>query len=118
MSVYKFFIGILAAFILSGCAVFESKPPITQEEVVAMVKAGTSPGEIIQKLKTSGTIYELSAAELVDLSKKGVPDSVLNYMQSTQIQAIKQENARRDFYYPAPYPYWYDRRHYYYPWWY
>ncbi len=117
MNVYKVLIGICTLLLLSGCAVFESKPPITQEEVVTMVKAGTSPGEIIQKLKASGTIYELSAAELIDLSRKGVPDSILNYMQSTQIQAIRQENARRDFYYPAPYPYWYDRR-YYYPWWY
>src|SRR5688500_6052423 len=105
MKIYKSIILTTAFAVLSGCAAFKERPPISQEEIIAMVKAGTPPGDIIQKLRASGTVYELTVTELVELNKKGVPDSVLNYMQSTQIQAVRQEEARRNFYYPAPYPY-------------
>lgn len=119
MKTYKSIILTSAVAVLTGCAAFKERPPIPQEGIIAMVKAGTAPGDVIQKLRASGTVYELTATELVELSKKGVPDSVLNYMQSTQIQAVRQEEARRNFYYPSPYPYyWYDRRHGYSPWWY
>jgi hypothetical protein len=100
--------------LFSGCASVQTKP-ITPDEVVGMAKSGMPANVIIQKLKESGTMFELSATELVNLHKQGVPTPVLDYMQGTYLEAVRREEARRAFYYQSP-PYLYGRR-YYYPWW-
>jgi hypothetical protein len=97
---------------LAGCAAFGPPPkPITPAEVVQMVKSGMSSAAIIQQLRDSRTVYQLSASELVNLSKEGVPSEVLDYMQETYLAAVRDDEARRAFFYRygpyggPPYPY-------------
>ena len=109
------------AVLLGGCATTAElqRRSITPDQVVEMSKAGESADAIIQKLKDSQTVYQLSAAGLVKLHEQGVPDAVLDYMQGTYVDAVRQEESRRAYFY-QPYPYFYGGRFYspyYYPWW-
>ena len=52
-------------------------------DVKAMAKSGVGEDVIINQIKSSRTIFRLSAADIVDLRDGGVSDKVLNYMIST-----------------------------------
>ena len=71
--------------------------PVTVSEVVEMSKAGLSAEIMIQKMRDSGTIYRLSASELVRLHEEGVPDEVLNYMQQTYLTAVRRDQELADW---------------------
>jgi hypothetical protein len=91
------------------------KRMIAPDQVVEMAKSGESADAIIQKLKAAGTVYELSATELVKLHDQGVPDAVLDYMQGTYLDAVRNDEARRAYFDRPPPYYWYGWRRY--PWW-
>lgn len=109
---------LLAIFagLLAGCVSTAElqKRMIAPDQVVEMAKSGESADAIIQKLRASGTVYQLSAAELVKLHEQGVPDAVLDYMQGTYLDAVRNDEARRAYLDRPPY-YWYGWRRY--PWW-
>ncbi|MES2354190.1 MAG: hypothetical protein V4568_07265 [Pseudomonadota bacterium] len=108
----KFKLLVLGFFaLLGGCASIQVKP-ITPDEVVQMAKSNIPSDAIIQKLKQSGTVYQLSAAELVTLHNQGVPTPVLDYMQNTYLEAVRRDEAQRAFFY-QPSPFWYGRPYYY-----
>jgi hypothetical protein len=115
MTIFRLFVCLAAVALLGGCATTGASRAITPDQVVEMVQAGEPQDTIIKKLKDSGTVYQLSAAEIVRLHNEGVPDPVLDYMQSTYVDAVRWEESRRAYFY-RPYPYWYYGR-YYYPWW-
>ena len=95
---------------LAGCATgpFGEPPkPIAPEEVVTMAKSGDTAANIIGALQKSRTVYNLTASQFAQLSKDGVPDAVLDYMQQTQLKEIENE-ARRNAYIDARFAYgWY-----------
>jgi hypothetical protein len=100
MRILKLVLTLAALNLLSGCAAFGPPPkPITPQEVVQMAKDGLSSEAIIQKLRESSTVYQLSASDLVKLSKEGVPSEVLDYMQNTYLAAVRDDEARRAMYY-------------------
>ncbi len=79
------------AFLLQGC--YEERHvilmrgelvPMTQQDVVAMVKSGAPNSEIIQEIQGSGTVFRLSAADIESLKSEGVPEEVINFMLSTR----------------------------------
>lgn len=118
MTIHRLLFLLTIALMLGGCATtggLQTKP-ITPAQVVEMSKAGESADTIIQKLKDSRTVYQISAAEVVRLHEQGVPDAVLDYMQATYVDAVREEEARRAFFYRPPPYYWYGRYGYY-PWW-
>jgi hypothetical protein len=45
----------------------------------------------------SGTVYRLDASQLAQLQEQGVPDAVLNYMQQTYLDAVREEQRRADY---------------------
>ena len=120
MRILKLVLTLAALSLLFGCAAFGPPPkPITPQEVVQMAKDGLSSEAIIQKLRDSGTVYQVSASDLVKLSKEGVPSEVLDYMQNTYLAAVRDDEARRAMFYrwgpygpPSPF-YW---RYHPYPW--
>jgi hypothetical protein len=119
MRILRLFLTLAAVSLLSSCAAFGPPPkPITPQEVVQMAKDGLSSDAIIQQLRDSGTVYQLSASDLVRLSKEGVPSEVLDYMQNTYLAAVRDDEARRAMFYrwgpygPPPPFYW----RYPYPW--
>jgi hypothetical protein len=112
---------LLSLFLLAmlgGCATTPAVPPITLDEVMSLSKANTPPDEIVRKMKESRTVYLISASEIVKLSKEGVDNKVLDYMQATAV-----DQARRDERYHGyagyPYPYYspFYHRHPFWPYW-
>ena len=72
-------------------------PPVasvTLDEIVADSKAGKTTDEIITKIKTSNSRYELTTAQTLDLSKQGVDVKVLDYMH--QSNELAKQNAIAD----------------------
>jgi len=85
---------------LAGCAGplgREEVPPLSPEQIVAMARAGQTTADIITRIQLSDTVYSLTASQFVQLSKDGVPDAVLDYMQQTYVKAVER-NARREAY--------------------
>jgi hypothetical protein len=84
--------------LLSGCAILgPSKPPVTVGEVIQMSKEGVPAQTIVQRMRDSGTVYRLTAAQLAELHDLGVADQVVNYMQRSYIEAERREQSRDDW---------------------
>lgn len=72
-------------------------PPVATlslDEMVAMSRAGKTPDEIIDKIKTSNSRYELTSAQVLDLNKQGVDVKVLEYI--AQANELAKQNAIAD----------------------
>jgi uncharacterized protein YcfJ len=61
----------------------EQGQPLGLADVKAMAKAGVSDDVIISQIRTSRTIYRLSAADIIDLHNCGVSQKVIDYMINT-----------------------------------
>jgi len=118
----RFLIAALASAVLSGCAGILHRPdPMTADDVVRLVKAPTPSAEIIQRLRESRTVLPLSGSRFAKLREEGVPDDVLDYLQSAYLGAVEFDARMRyqSMYWggwgpPHPYrafrgplPYWY-----------
>ncbi len=57
--------------------------PLSVADVKALAKAGINEDVIINQIKSSRTVYHLSAADIIDLRDAGVTDKVVNYMINT-----------------------------------
>ena len=85
--------------LLSGCAAlgFKQPEPVTVGQVIQMSKEGVPAEAIVEKMRGSGTVYPLSAAQLAELYDLGVADQVLDYMQRTYIEAERRDQSRDDW---------------------
>src|SRR5579863_1395541 len=54
--------------------------PLTVEDVVDLSKGGVAEDVIITKIRMNGKAFDLSAAEIVELKKLGVSDSIVNVL--------------------------------------
>jgi hypothetical protein len=90
---------LAATLWLVGCATLGAQrpQPVTVVEVLQMSKAGVPAEIMIQRMRESGAVYRLSAADLVRLHEEGVPDDVLNYMQQTYLDAVRREQELADW---------------------
>ena len=89
-------VAILALAVLSGCAGLLHRPdPMTTEDVVRLVKAQTPPAEIVQKLRETRTVLPLSGSQFAKLREQGVPDEVLDFLQSAYLGAIEFDARMR-----------------------
>lgn len=85
--------------LLSGCAAlgFKQREPVTVGQVIQMSKEGVPAEAIVEKMRDSGTVYPLSAAQLAELHDLGIADQVLDYMQRTYIEAERRDQSRDDW---------------------
>lgn len=85
---------------LSGCAgmVREKIPPVTTQQIIQFSKAGEPPANIIARIQHARTVYDLTASQYAQLSKEGVADTVLDYMQQTHIKEITYIAQRNAYY--------------------
>lgn len=91
------FIGLLAT-LLGGCATIgRSPPPVTVPEVIRMSQNGVPDRVIIDRMRAAGTVYRLKASQLVRLRRDGVSNRVLNYMQNTYLNAVRERQSLRDW---------------------
>lgn len=90
---------ILSLSLMAGCSMIlvKPRPPVTVPQIIQMSNAKVPPEEIIQKMRDSGTVYQLQASQLAQLKEQGVPDAVLDYMQQTYLDAVRQEQSQEDF---------------------
>lgn len=64
-------------------AVQAARPPLSMQEVVQLTQSGMSDGVIVEQIRTSGSVYRLSAADLLYLQNSGVREPVIKEMQDT-----------------------------------
>ncbi|MGB4813189.1 MAG: hypothetical protein WBP13_12015 [Methylophilaceae bacterium] len=68
-------------------------PTLSLEEVVTLSKQKVSADDIIAKIKASNSQYDLTASQMVDLSKQGVNAKVLDYIQAEREKARQNSIA-------------------------
>lgn len=94
----------------TGCATSRvARKPLTQEEVIQLAKAQTPDSEIVQRIKASGTVYRLSAVEILRLHDCGVSSNVIDFMLQDYVEAVRWQERERwgpAWYYYGPYCYW------------
>lgn len=109
-------------FALAGCATLSEpeRVPLTLEQIVERAKTGKDATQIITEIKETRAIYDVSASQYAKLSRDGVPDAVLDFMQSGQIKLAERNGrreAQRDLWLISPAwigygPRWYPRGYY------
>jgi hypothetical protein len=99
---------ILFAGLFQSCVVYRpySFTPVTIPDIVQMSKDKVPSQNIINEIKKSHTAYALKADEYAKLQQAGVADSVVNYMQQTHINMIRNNQQAQDSYYGYS-GYWY-----------
>jgi hypothetical protein len=85
-----------AAVILMGCATPPRPIPLSQGDVISMVKAGVTDEEIMRRIDDTRTVFRLSSDDVVRLRNDGVSDRVVNYMLDTYVRAVAAEQRRQD----------------------
>ena len=111
--------------ILYGCTYLSGDPvgpppnPVTVKDIVEMTEADIPSEIIIEKIQESRTVYRLQASQLAQLKEMGVSDDVINYMQQTYIDAVRQDQAYNDLsnFVLADDGFWYGGPFYGGPWW-
>ncbi len=114
-----------ATFVLvSGCATLAerepARPPLTLGQIVDLAKQGKEAPAIIEEIKQTHAVYDVTASQYAKLSRDGVPDAVLDYMQQGQIRMAERagrREARRDLWlygpgWPGYGSIWYPRSYY------
>ncbi|MCC6209801.1 MAG: hypothetical protein IT513_02040 [Burkholderiales bacterium] len=84
--------------LLSGCAALDAPPPLSGAEIVELARAGRTAPEIIAELQRTGTVLALGASDIVALHEAGVPEEVLDYLQTVQIDALLWQERSRWWY--------------------
>lgn len=104
-------------------------PKLPPAELVRMSKQGTAAKDIIARIRETGSRYQLSASQAIELHDQGVSAEVLDYIQSAREQELRdrmaeeinqreqrhadelrrEQELRRNLYYYDPF--------YYDPWW-
>lgn len=74
------FVATLGAIRAAGQGAPVGHEVLKNETVVTLVQAGLGPGTIVAKIRASATAFDVSAAGLVYLKSKGVPDEVIQAM--------------------------------------
>lgn len=75
-----------AALLVSASAAAE---PLTKETVVELTKLGLGDEAIIAKIKADGTIFDLSADDMISLRQQGVSSPVIAAMLSNKSSAAQ-----------------------------
>jgi hypothetical protein len=88
-----------ALVILSGCASINApeREPTTLEQIVAMAKEGKDAASIIKVIRESRTTYDVMASQYAKLSRDGVPDEVIDFMQRGQLRMAERQGRRNAY---------------------
>ncbi len=113
------FIFAATFLLLSGCATVQEpeRAPLTLAQIVDLSKQGKDAPTIIGEIKLTHAVYDVTASQYAKLSRDGVPDAVLDFMQQGQIRMAERagrREARHDLWMYGPAwagygPVWYPR---------
>ena len=81
---------------LPGCANLDGpeREPMTLEKLVAMAKAGKDAQAIIVEIQSSRTVFDVTASQYAKLSRDGVQDAVIDFMQNGQLKMAERQGRR------------------------
>jgi len=68
-------------------------PKLPPAELVRMSKEGATATDIITRIKESGSRYDLSPSQAIDLHAQGLSAQVLDYIQSAREQELRASMA-------------------------
>ncbi|MBK5104292.1 MAG: hypothetical protein JJE42_08595 [Burkholderiales bacterium] len=68
-------------------------PNLPPAELVRMSKEGASASQIIARIEETGSSYDLSASEAIELHAQGVSTEVLDHIQSAREQELRERIA-------------------------
>lgn len=68
-------------------------PRLPPAELIRLSKEGASAKDIIARIVETGSRYELSASQAIDLHKQGVSSEVLDYIQAARELALRDRVA-------------------------
>ena len=71
----------------------QAMPNLTLEDIVGMSKQGMAPEAIIEKIRDTGSSYDLSPSQGVDLARQGVDPKVLDHIHAARDQALRDGMA-------------------------
>jgi hypothetical protein len=111
----KFYLLFLSLLMVSGCAIHPQdgrsqkidriseeelmriipKPVATLslDDLVRLTKDGVSANQIIDKIKSSNSSYDLTPSQSVELNKQGVDSVVLDYIHASRESAMRNNIA-------------------------
>ena len=69
------------------------EPKLALTEILRMSKEGATAKDIIARIRESGSRYDLSATQAIELHAQGVSAEVLDYIQSAREQALRDRVA-------------------------
>lgn len=76
--------------VIAGCASSPRPSAPTVDEIIQLSKQQVPPETIIQRMRDSRAVYYMSASQLAKLKEQGVADSVIDFMQNTQIEDVRR----------------------------
>lgn len=68
-------------------------PKLPPAELIRMSKEGATAKDIIARIRETGSRYDLSASQAIELHSQGVSAEVLDYIQSAREQALRDRIA-------------------------
>lgn len=71
----------------------QAKPNLTLEDIVAMSRQGEAPEAIIAKIRETGSSYDLSPSQGLDLARQGVDPKVLDHIHAARDRALRDGMA-------------------------
>jgi hypothetical protein len=66
---------------------------LSLDELVKLTKEGLSADQIIEKIKASSAIYDLTPSQSISLSQQGVDNKVLDYIHASHESALQNSFA-------------------------
>ena len=98
------FLVVSGTALLHSCVVYRpySFTPLTVDDIVKMSKDKVTAKYIIDEIRKSHTAYTLQASEYAKLQQDGVADSVVNYMEKTHLDLVRNSQQTQDSYYVGP----------------
>ena len=88
----------LCVLALVGCASTKPSPPppLTQADVISMVKAGLTDEEIMRRIDDTRTVFRLSSEDVIRLRNEGISDRLTTFMLDTYTRAAMAAQRRQD----------------------
>jgi len=87
---------VLSSVMLTSCATLNEpeRLPMTLEQVVSLAKDGKDAQAIIGEIQVSRTLFDITASQYAKLSRDGVPDAVIDFMQNGQLKMAERQGRR------------------------
>jgi hypothetical protein len=92
-----FYVTLLVLSVM-GCATHRPAPPppLTQSDVISMVKMSVPDEEIMRRIDETRTVFRLSSEDVIRLRNEGLSDRLVSFMLDTYARAAAAEQRRRD----------------------